>query len=68
MGFMRWQRGQGQAIPANQDSERERFEFVSFVHDDIQKAWQQSWGQRYQPARLVIYRRGTPTGCGLADH
>jgi len=44
--------------------EQEMFEFINFVHDDIQDKWQKR-DASYARAKLVVYRRGTNTaGCG----
>ena len=45
-------------------------QFVSFVLDDAQSTWQQKFqesGSAYQPANLVLFRGGTPTGCGVGQ-
>ncbi|MBT8495202.1 MAG: neutral zinc metallopeptidase [Deltaproteobacteria bacterium] len=45
--------------------EQKMFDFVNFVHDDILDTWTKLDRKRFQPAKLVVYRRGTPTaGCG----
>ena len=50
--------------------EEKLVDFVSFVLDDAQGTWARMFeqsGQQYQPARLVVYRAGTETGCGYGD-
>ncbi|HUH01101.1 MAG TPA: neutral zinc metallopeptidase [Kofleriaceae bacterium] len=49
------------------DPEREQFEFVSFVFDDVQNIWDAKFraaGQPYQFSTMVVYRQGTESGCG----
>jgi predicted metalloprotease len=41
-------------------------QFVSFVLDDAQGAWKQMM-PGYRDAKLVLYRQGTPTGCGMGS-
>lgn len=44
--------------------------FVSFVLDDVQGFWSRDFaraGQRWEDARLVLFRRATSTGCGPAS-
>jgi uncharacterized protein len=54
------------ARPASAEENR-RAEFVSFVLDDVQKTWGQILGPRYQHTRLVLFRDGIRSACGLAD-
>lgn len=54
------------------DSAREepQVQFVSFVLDDAQKTWAQLLAQKnaeYQPARLVLFRNSTQSGCGVGQ-
>jgi predicted metalloprotease len=52
------------------DPEAEEVQFVSFVLDDTQETWSElfaSNGERYQPARLVIFRGSTPSACGTGQ-
>jgi hypothetical protein len=51
--------------PAN-DPERELVEFMSFALDDMQAVWPRLL-PTYQRAKLVLYRRGTNTGCGYGS-
>lgn len=55
-----------------EDSAREETEvqFVSFVLDDAQDTWTQilaNKGEKYTPARLVLFRNSTQSGCGFAQ-
>jgi predicted metalloprotease len=55
---------------AANDPEREAVEFVSFVFDDVQKSWGERFaqkGQRYVPARLVLFRDAIGSACGLGQ-
>jgi predicted metalloprotease len=54
------------------DSAREepQVQFVSFVLDDAQNTWAQILRQNnaeYQPARLVLFRNSTQSGCGIGQ-
>jgi predicted metalloprotease len=52
------------------DPEAEMVQFVSFVLDDVQNTWAEQFarnGKRYQPARMVIFRGSTQSGCGLGQ-
>jgi uncharacterized protein len=45
-------------------------QFIAFVIDDVQQAWQaifQQAGRQYQPTRVVLFDGQTSTGCGAAD-
>jgi predicted metalloprotease len=49
------------------DPEAEQVDFVSFLLDDMQATWDEQFAgkkMRYQPTVLVLYRRGTESGCG----
>jgi len=46
--------------------EDELVHFVSYVFDDVQKVWTNQL-QGYQPARMVLFRRGVRTACGTAS-
>lgn len=52
------------------DPEADMVQFVSFVLDDVQQTWAQTFektGQRYRPARLVLFRNSTTSGCGMGQ-
>ncbi len=52
------------------DPDAELKQFVSFVLDDAQDAWSEMFaaeGWAYQRARMIIFTRGTPSGCGYGD-
>jgi uncharacterized protein len=56
--------------PADSVAEEPMVQFVSFVLDDAQSTWQEHFqkaGSSYEPARLVLFRGGTPTGCGVGQ-
>lgn len=45
-------------------------QFVSFLLDDVQGVWAKTLpqvGGRFQPARLVLFRNSTSSGCGPAQ-
>jgi predicted metalloprotease len=45
-------------------------QFVSFVLDDANTTWArvlEDRGVRYEPARLVLFRNGVQSGCGVAQ-
>jgi predicted metalloprotease len=51
-------------------SEEKLVDFVSFVLDDTQAVWTKIFaasGKRYEPAKLVLFRNGTNSGCGSAQ-
>ena len=55
-----------------QDSAREepKVVFVSRVLDDVQSTWDDAFkgaGSDYRPAKLVLFRDGTVSGCGAAQ-
>ena len=55
-----------------EDSAREEpmVQFVSFVLDDAQETWANAFraaGADYRPAKLVLFRDGTQSGCGGAQ-
>jgi predicted metalloprotease len=59
-----------QAIPAEQDPERDLKDFSSYVFIRAQDTWQDTFqraGQQYERAKLVLYRGGVSTGCGSAS-
>jgi uncharacterized protein len=59
-----------QSRPINDPNEEREVQFVSFVLDDVQKTWAQSFaqqGRQYRHAKLVLYRDSLPSGCGMAQ-
>jgi len=52
------------ADSAAQDS---TVQFVSFLLDDVQGVWAKALPGRYTPARLVLFRNSTDSGCGPAQ-
>jgi predicted metalloprotease len=55
---------------ADSAAEEPEVQFISFVLDDVQNTWAkilQDNGSRYQPARVVLFRNSTDSGCGLAQ-
>jgi len=64
--------GGGSTAPRQVDQQRDRAEeprvkFVSFVLDDVQNTWRRLLGDRYQDARLVLFRDEVQSACGSAD-
>jgi predicted metalloprotease len=60
---------QGPAVPGAPDPEADLVSFVSFVFDDAQATWTDLFtqsGESYRPARMVLFREATNTGCGFA--
>lgn len=56
--------------PADSAAEEPMVQFVSFVLDDAQSTWDVAFdraGSSYDPARLVLFRGGTATGCGVGQ-
>ena len=55
---------------ADTAAEETEVQFISFVLDDVQKTWADilpNYGARFHPARLVLFRGSTDSGCGLAE-
>ncbi|HEY6090197.1 MAG TPA: neutral zinc metallopeptidase [Gemmatimonadaceae bacterium] len=57
---------------ADSAAQEQEVQFVSFVLDDVQNTWtkvfnQYGRGSRYHPARLVLFRNSTDSGCGAAQ-
>jgi len=55
---------------ADTAAEETEVQFISFVLDDVQKTWADilpNYGARFHPARLVLFRSSTDSGCGLAE-
>ena len=64
------QTGSGQDSVPQSPSEDNEVKFVSFVLDDAQTFWKQQFaaaGKQYQPAKLVLFRGQTNSGCGAAS-
>ena len=56
--------------PADSAAEETEVQFVSFVLDDVQGTWAKilpNYGARFTPARLVLFRNSTDSGCGPAE-
>ncbi len=57
--------------PARDEAEKPLVQFVSFVLDDTQKAWDQLLPQQagtpYRHAKLVLFRNSTTSACGGAQ-
>src|SRR5688500_1634474 len=50
--------------------EDELVEFTGFVFDDVQSSWVDDFerrGDRYQAARIVVYREGVQSACGTTS-
>lgn len=55
---------------ADSAAEEEQVQRISFVLDDVQNIWAKTLpkhGAAYQPARLVLFRNSTDSGCGPAQ-
>jgi uncharacterized protein len=51
------------------DTNGELVEFLTFVHNDVQQFWQQTFneaGRQYEQATLVLFDTATQSGCGLS--
>lgn len=62
----------GDVALSPEDSAREEpmVQFVSFVLDDAQETWANAFrgaGSDYRPAKLVLFRDGTQSGCGVGQ-
>jgi uncharacterized protein len=55
---------------ADSASEEKEVQFISFVLDDVQATWATilpKFGANFHPARLVLFRNSTDSGCGTAQ-
>jgi predicted metalloprotease len=55
---------------ADSAAEELEVQFISFVLDDVQNTWAKilpSYGTRFHPARVVLFRSSTDSGCGPAQ-
>ncbi len=55
---------------ADSAAQETEVQFVSFVLDDVQNVWAgilPNYGARYHPAKLVLFRNSTDSGCGIAQ-
>ena len=55
---------------ADSAAQEEQVQFVSFVLDDVQNTWAKilpNYGAQFHPARLVLCRNSTSSGCGGAQ-
>lgn len=56
--------------PADSAAEETEVQFVSFVLDDVQKSWASNLSNtsvQFHPAKLVLFRNATNSGCGTAE-
>jgi len=56
---------------ADSAAQEEQVQFISFVLDDVQNVWAKTLpaagGASFSPARLVLFRNSTDSGCGPAQ-
>jgi len=55
---------------ADSAAEEKEVQFISFVLDDVQATWATilpNFGASFHPARLVLFRNSTDSGCGTAQ-
>jgi len=55
---------------ADSTAEEGQVQFVSFVLDDVQDTWAKTlpnYGAQFHPAKLVLFRNSTSSGCGGAQ-
>ena len=56
--------------PADSAAQETEVQFVSFVLDDVQNTWAAvlpKYGASFHPAKLVLFRNSTDSGCGPAQ-
>ena len=56
--------------PADSAAQETEVQFVSFVLDDVQKSWASTLSNssvQFRPAKLVLFRNSTDSGCGPAQ-
>lgn len=59
----------GQGLPPGADPDAKLVDFMSFVLDDVQGFWADSFqqsGKEYRDAKLVLFEGSTSSGCGGA--
>jgi predicted metalloprotease len=60
--------GVGRAAPVSSSPAEEReVDFVDAVMKDVQATWTQILSRRYQPTRVVLFRDGIDSACGMAE-
>jgi predicted metalloprotease len=62
--------GSAPMTAADSAAEEREVQFVSFLLDDVQNVWAKTlpqYGSRFSPARLVLFRNSTNSGCGPAQ-
>ena len=58
----------GRAAPVSSSPAEEReVDFVDAVMKDVQATWTQILSRRYQPTRVVLFRDGIDSACGMAE-
>jgi predicted metalloprotease len=60
----------GALAPSDSAAEEPAVQFVSFVLDDAQQTWQQTFarsGEQYRDAKLVLFRDGVQSACGVGQ-
>src|SRR5262249_12463228 len=57
---------EGGPVQSSPEEDR-RVQFVSFVLDDAQNTWRQILGDRYQDAKLVLFRDQVQSACGFGQ-
>src|SRR5881394_2681679 len=55
--------GQVQSTP----QEERMVDFVDAVANDVQGAWEQTLGDRYERTRIVLFRDSIESACGFAE-
>jgi len=59
-----------QFTPADSAAEETEVQFISYVLDDVQNTWAKTlpnYGASFHPAKLVLFRNSTSSGCGAAQ-
>jgi hypothetical protein len=60
----------GGGIPASEDPDLERKQFVAAITNDVQDSWARLFaeaGRKYEPTKTVIFTGSTTSGCGQAS-
>jgi predicted metalloprotease len=63
-------RAEGEGLPREQDPDARLVDFISFVLDDAQNFWQDTFrqsGKSYERAELVLFTDATRSACGSAN-
>jgi predicted metalloprotease len=70
LGDLQGDPAEGEGLPAGQDPDARLVDFMSFVLDDVQNFWEDTFrqsGKSYERAELVLFTEATHSACGTAS-